>query len=220
MLSQAGKKPIQVLPFILLAGVVLGAMITHQWNRSQAGGQDDGAPPPPPTASATQQYFFSVPAQPAEDTFTLDLGAPEVGSLAPDFELNDASGNPIRLSDLRGSVVVINFWASWCDPCRDEMPILQKLSDKYAEKGLAVLGVNTTYTDSRDEAVSFINELELTFPILFDDTGVVGEKLYKVFGLPTSYWIDQAGYIQSFQLGALTEDQMLEILSSLLDLKQ
>ena len=75
MLSQPGKKPIQVLPIILLAGVVLGAMITYQWNRSQAGGQDDGSPTPPPTSSATQQYFFSVPAQPAEDTLTLDLGS-------------------------------------------------------------------------------------------------------------------------------------------------
>ena len=220
MLSQPGKKPIQVLPFILLAGVVLGAKITYQWNPSQAGGQNDGSPTPPPTASTTQQYFFSVPAQPAEDTLTLDLEAPEVGSLAPDFELNDASGNPIRLSNLRGSVVVINFWASWCDPCRDEMPILQSLYEQYAEKGLVVLGVNTTYTNSRDDAISFIEELDLTFPMVFDETGAVGEKLYKVFGLPTSYWIDQAGFIRSFQLGALTKDQMLVILSSLMDLKQ
>ena len=214
------KKPIDVLTFIILGGMVLGLVIVWQWNRSQAGGQDDSSPTPSPTASVTQEYFFSVPARPTEDTLTLDLGAPEIGTLAPDFELNDVAGNPIRLSDLRGSVVVINFWASWCDPCRDEMPILQKLSDKYAEKGLVVLGINTTYTDSRDETVSFINELELTFPILFDDTGAVGEELYKVYGLPTSYWIDEAGIIRSIQLGALTEDQMLVILSSIMDLKK
>ena len=100
------------------------------------------------------------------------------------------------------------------------MPILQSLYEQYAEKGLVVLGVNTTYTDSRDDAISFIEELDLTFPMVFDETGAVGEKLYKVFGLPTSYWIDQAGFIRSFQLGALTEDQMLVILSSLMDLKQ
>lgn len=220
MLSPPGNKPIQLLPIIILAGIALGAMITYQWNRSQEGSQDDSPPTPFPATSITQQYFFSVPARPTEDTLTLDLGAPEVGTLAPDFELNDVAGNPIRLSDLRGSVVVINFWASWCDPCRDEMPILQKLSDKYAEEGLVVLGINTTYTDSREDAISFIEDLDLTFPMVFDETGAVGEKLYKVYGLPTSYWIDEAGYIQSFQLGALAEDQMLEILSSLMDLKQ
>ncbi|HWR65364.1 MAG TPA: TlpA disulfide reductase family protein, partial [Bellilinea sp.] len=198
MQSRLGKKTIHVLPIIMVAGVVFGLLINWQLNRNQAGGQDDGLPTPSPTSSSTQQYFFTVPAQPTEDTLSLDLGAPEVGTIAPDFELNNAVGDPIRLSDLRSSVVVINFWASWCDPCREEMSILQKLSDEYANKGLVVLGINTTYTDSRDDAISFIEELDLTFPMVFDDTGAVGEKLYKVFGLPTSYWIDEAGYIQSF----------------------
>jgi peroxiredoxin len=98
------------------------------------------------------------------------------------------------------------------------MPILQDLYERYSMDGLIILGVNTTYTDSREDSVSFAKELGLTFPILFDDTGAVGETLYKVFGLPTSYWIDRDGVIRSFQLGALTEDQMLVILSSLLEL--
>ncbi|MFZ3079618.1 MAG: TlpA disulfide reductase family protein [Bellilinea sp.] len=169
------------------------------------------------TPTPDQGYFFTVPAQPTENTLFLNLQTPKVDTAAPDFELPDRFGNAVRLSDLAGSVVVVNFWASWCQPCREEMPVLQAISEKYADQGLVVLGVNTTYTDSRAEALAFIDELKLTFPILFDETGEVGEEMYRVYGLPTSYWIDREGIIRSVQLGAMTENQMLEILTPLLE---
>jgi thiol-disulfide isomerase/thioredoxin len=207
-----------VLTYIILGGLLLGLLVSWQWNRATGVQKTAGLPNQSADRSATPVYFFSVPAQPTEETLTINLGAPAVGTIAPDFVLFDVNANPFRLSELRGSVVVINFWASWCDPCREEMPILQDLYERYSMDGLIILGVNTTYTDSWEDAVSFAKELGLTFPILFDDTGAVGETLYKVFGLPTSYWIDRDGVIRSFQLGALTEDQMLVILSSLLEL--
>lgn len=199
-----------VMITIIIAGITLGLLTARLLNM-----QNDLTPVATPTPDPG--YFFTVPAQPTENTLFLNLQTPKVGSPAPDFELPDRFGIPIRLSALTGSIVVINFWASWCQPCREEMPILQAISEKYTDQGLVVLGVNTTYTDSLDEALAFVDELKLTFPILFDETGEVGEEMYKVYGLPTSYWIDREGVIRSVQLGAMTEDQMLEILTPLLE---
>ncbi len=199
-----------VLMTIVIAGITLGLLAAGLLNS-----QNDLKPAMTPTPD--QGYFFTVPVQPTENVLSLNLQTPKAGSAAPDFELPDRFGNAVRLSDLAGSVVVINFWASWCQPCREEMPVLQAISDKFADQGLVVLGVNTTYTDSLDEALAFVDELKLTFPILFDETGEVGEKKYMVYGLPTSYWVDRRGIIQSVQLGAMTEDQMLEILTPLLE---
>lgn len=199
-----------VLITIIIAGITLGLLMAGLLNT-----QNDLTPVTTPTPD--QGYFFTVPAQPTENTLFLNLQTPKVGSAAPDFELPDRNGNAVHLSALAGSVVVVNFWASWCQPCREEMPILQAISEKYADQGLVVLGVNTTYTDSLDEALAFVDELKLTFPILFDETGEVGERKYRVYGLPTSYWIDREGVIRSVQLGAMTEDQMLEILTPLLE---
>lgn len=199
-----------VMITIIIAGITLGLLTAGLLNM-----QNDLTPVATPTPDPG--YFFTVPAQPTENTLFLNLQTPKVGSPAPDFELPDRFGTPIRLSALTGSIVVVNFWASWCQPCREEMPILQAISEKYADQGLVVLGVNTTYTDSLDEALAFVDELKLTFPILFDETGEVGEEMYKVYGLPTSYWIDREGVIRSVQLGAMTEDQMLEILTPLLE---
>jgi len=203
---------------VIAGGLVLGLLGAWQLNHSFNPPNEKVGEIQPTAETGGPVYNFSVPAQSNEDVLTLDLGAPEIGTLAPDFVLNDLAGKPVRLSDLRGSVVVINFWASWCNPCREEMPVLQAFYDQYANQGLVVLGVNATYTDSKTDAISFVEELGLTFPMLFDETGEVGDQLYKVVGLPTSYWIDQDGIIRSFQLGALTEDEMKAILSTLIEL--
>jgi peroxiredoxin len=137
--------------------------------------------------------------------------SPKIGLKAPDFSLPDREGKTVRLSDLRGKVVVINFWASWCLPCRAEMPDLQEVSEKYLDEGLVVLGVNTTYVDKRADALAFIDELKLTFPILFDESGDVGEDNYSVISLPTSYWIDRSGTIQVIHVGAMSRDQMIDL---------
>jgi peroxiredoxin len=203
---------------VIIGGLVLGLLGVWQLNRSFNPPMEKDGEIQLTAEIDGPVYNFSFPVQSNEDVLNLDLGAPEIGTLAPDFVLDDLAGNPVQLSDLRGSVVVINFWASWCDPCREEMPVLQAFYDQYADQGLVVLGVNATYTDSKSDAVSFIEELGLTFPMLFDETGEVGDQLYRVVGLPTSYWIDQDGIIRFFQLGALTESEMKVILSSLIEL--
>jgi thiol-disulfide isomerase/thioredoxin len=203
---------------VIVGGLVLGLLGAWQLNRSFNSAKETVGEIQLTAEADSPVYNYSVPVQPNEGVLRLNLGTPEIGTLAPDFVLDDLTGKPVRLSDLRGSVVVINFWASWCDPCREEMPVLQAFYDQYADRGLVVLGVNATYTDSKTDAISFVEELGLTFPTLFDETGDVGDKLYKVVGLPTSYWIDQEGIIRSYQLGALTEGEMKVILSSLMEL--
>ena len=106
-----------------------------------------------------------------------------------EFSLPDLRGNPVSLKDFRGKVVFVNFWASWCVPCREEMPSMERLYQKYRAKGLLMLAVN--YRESRKEAQAFVDELKLTFPTLLDDGTV--STLYGVFGLPATYLIDRQG---------------------------
>jgi len=96
------------------------------------------------------------------------------------------------------------------------MPALQAIAQEYADQGLVVLGVNTTYTDSREDALEFIDALGLTFPILFDETGEVTEKSYGVFGLPVTFWIKPDGTIHLIKVGPSVQKEMAELADLLL----
>jgi peroxiredoxin len=130
-------------------------------------------------------------------------GGARAGSPAPDFTLFDLAGDPVSLSQQRGKVVLINFWTSWCGPCRNEMPALQAAYDELGDQGLVVLGVNWTKVDTAREARAFVQELDLTFPILLDTEGQVSEDLYQVLGLPTSFLVGRDGTILSVRIGEL-----------------
>ena len=125
-----------------------------------------------------------------------------VGELAPDFEVKTIDGGTIRLSELRGQTVVLNFWASWCSPCRAEMPEFQQLWEERAPRGdLTVLAVNFLREDSVPDATRFARELELTFPVAFDTPeGDIGRR-YAVRGLPATFFIDREGVVRDAQLG-------------------
>ncbi len=125
---------------------------------------------------------------------------PEEGHVAPDFSLKTLEGKTVRLSDLRGKkVVLLNFWATWCPPCRLEMPTMQKIYSDYKQKGLEILAINIE-PDATEEISEFINELRLTFPILLDTDMKVTRK-YRLIGLPVSMLIDRQGIIRSKSLG-------------------
>jgi len=141
----------------------------------------------------------------------------KVGLPAPDFILADRDNNPIHLSDLRGKVVILNFLASWCQPCRDEMPDLQTLADEYANRGLVVLGINNTYIDDRNDALAFLDELKITFPNVFDEDGDVSVMSYSIYGLPTSIWIDPTGNVQWVKIGPMSPDEMVTTAEQLLN---
>lgn len=113
-------------------------------------------------------------------------------SRAPDFSLPNLleENEKVRLRDFRGKLLMLNFWASWCVPCRDEMPAMERLYRQYRDQGFVILGVNIQ--DDKKSAVAFVKELKLTFPMAFDPNGEVG-RLYGAWGLPATYLIDPNG---------------------------
>ena len=138
------------------------------------------------------------------------ISAPQKGFLAPDFTLETGDGETIRLSDLRGSPVVVNVWTSWCPPCREEMPALQRVYRDYQDQGVVILGLNSTSQDTRDAALSFAAEQGLSFPILLDEGGEA-TRLYKVRALPTTFFIDAQGTIQEVIAGGPMSEALLRI---------
>lgn len=139
-----------------------------------------------------------------------------VGKPAPDFTLKTIDGKVVKLSYFKGQAVLINMWASWCPPCRDEMPGIQTAYEKYKDKGLVVLGINFTVQDNLADVKSFVEELKLTFPILLDETGEVSAGWYGMRALPTSYFVDAHGVIQRIQVGAMLPDKLAEFLDEII----
>ncbi len=115
------------------------------------------------------------------------------GRTAPDFVLKSATGENLRLSEYRGDVVMINFWATWCGPCRQEMPLLDELYGRYQRVGFSLLGVNID-DDSR-RAMAMVNELGVNFPVLFDEEKKVS-KLYEVEAMPLTILLDREGTVR------------------------
>lgn len=145
---------------------------------------------------------------PAEGTTNGHIPAPQEGFLAPDFALQDMNGQTVRLSDLRGQPVLLNLWASWCPPCKEEMPAMQNAFEIYAPQGFTILAVNTTFQDQRSSALRFAEESGLTFPILFDVDGTVSRQ-YHTRLMPTSFFIDQEGIIRRVVLGGPMSEALL-----------
>jgi len=136
------------------------------------------------------------------------IPAPRKGFLAPDIPLVTMDGQAIRLNDLRGSAVILNFWASWCPPCRAEMPALQQVHTQFQGKDLIVVGVNATSQDALDAAAQFLSENHLSLPVAFDFDGVAMEK-YQVRALPTTFFIDSEGVIQDISVGGPMSEAFL-----------
>lgn len=117
---------------------------------------------------------------------------------APDFTLEDAQGQAVTLSELRGQVVMINFWASWCGPCRQEMPLLEQIHQRYEPLGFKLLGVNVEENPADGQA--FLAERPVSFPVLYDpDNGL--SKLYDVVAMPSTVLIDRQGNIRYLHHG-------------------
>lgn len=137
-----------------------------------------------------------------------------VGEQAPDFELSTLEGEKIRLSDLEGQKVILNFWASWCPPCKKEMPEMQSFYEAYHEE-IVILAVNTAEKNP-DNAKKFVEENGFTFPILIDDDSKIGGDIYKALALPTTYFIGTDGKIQlERKIGPMTFDEMVDIKNKL-----
>ncbi len=140
----------------------------------------------------------------------LDRNAPVVGQPAPDFALRRADGSVVRLGDLRGRVVWVNFWATWCVPCKQELPLIQKLYSEKQSQGLEVLEVN--YAEAVSDASAYFSEGRYTMPLLLDSAGSVYAQ-YRLNGLPDSFFIDRDGKLHAMYFGNLSEAKMRERLA-------
>ena len=134
-----------------------------------------------------------------------------IGEPAPDFILRDLEGETVQLSDLRGEVVWINFWATWCGPCKKELPVIQTIYDEKKAEGLAVLALNLE--ESADKARDFFDENGWTMPVLLDSAGTVYDQ-YRLQGLPDSIFVDRNGVVTGFQYGEITESKARERLAA------
>ena len=134
----------------------------------------------------------------------VDNRSVQVDELAPDFRLQDLDGRVVMLSDFRGKTVILNFWATWCPPCREEMPEFQAIWDERGTGGsddLVVLAVNFLRDDSVGAATKFIEANEFTFPVVFDTTRGDVAARYGVRGLPATFFIDRNGIVRTTALG-------------------
>ncbi len=136
----------------------------------------------------------------AVSTFAVTASADQ----APDFTLQSSTGENVRLAEQRGQVVMLNFWASWCGPCRTEMPLLDEMSQRYSAAGFVLYGVNVE--EDNTDAKKLIKDLGVTFPILYD-TESKASSLYNVDAMPTTVVIDKKGEVRYVNRGYKPGDE-------------
>ena len=137
--------------------------------------------------------------------------AARIGELAPDFQLPNMEGQIIPLSDFRGEPVLVNFWASWCGPCRAEMPYIQEVYEGWLEQGLVVLTINQG--ESLSTVENFMQSGNYSFPVLLDTQGQVANQ-YGILGTPTTFFIDGDGIIQATRIGPFLSKADIEMMLS------
>lgn len=178
-----GNKMIKLLPIIM--GVVILA--------SGCGSQPDSPNVSPNTTNPV--------------TTPLAVEGISIGNRAIDFQLQSLDGKTVKLSDFRGKPVLLNFWATWCGPCRSEMPYLQQISDNSTATGLVMLAVDAG--ENATVVQKFMTELNLTIPVLLDTDKAVS-KSYSITAIPSTFLIDKNGIIQKKILGAFPDKQSIE----------
>lgn len=132
------------------------------------------------------------------------------GEKAPDIELPQDGGESMSLNDVRGTFVIMNFWASWCEPCIREFPLLDQIHQEFSDEEINVLAVNmSSFERTMDEAMEFLDDRPVTMPVLFDTDREMADE-YQVAGLPTTYLINEEGIIVDIIMGEVTEEMLIE----------
>jgi len=188
-----------IATLLLFAAIVAMVLMVTLWDADERGSAA-------PVGSDDPETAQPVSAPP------ITLGTVRIGSTAPDFTLISLSGETVSLSDYAGRPVMINFWASWCPPCRAELPLLAAAHDRYQDQGFEILGV--TVNDSAYGAQDFVDRIGATWPILLDDDGLAWTA-YGGVGLPTSFFVDAAGLVQDARIGPVNEAQLSAHLASI-----
>jgi len=201
------------VPVILvMVGVGIGLALGWTYLGAEIGPPQRDAADSSFDVTAGPPLFATLPSSSAAGAGS----APIPGATAPDFTLRQLEGGEVRLSDYRGRPFLINFWASWCTPCRIEMPELVKTYEAHRDQGFVILGVNLTYLDSLPDVEAFVEEFHMSFPVLLDEQGLVAERLYRMRGLPMSVFVNRVGVIVRIQYGALSGSQLEDYLKEIL----
>ena len=178
---------------VLLPVLVIGAIAFAIWWIDY---RDSGG-----STSVSGERYGSTALPEDLRTLAAKVG-PQEGEVAPDFLLPTLDGPDVRLSDLRGKAVIVNFWATWCAPCRRELPQFVAAYDRYKDQGLVILGVNVQ--EDRDTVRRMAQDFGLKYPLPIDSTGSVVDS-YKLLGLPTTYFIDRNGVVRSVFRGPFVQ---------------
>lgn len=187
------KKIIGKVVVLSLVAIMLGTFIKQQIERSEA-------------TSPSVGYEVNL----------TDKEGVQKGDMAPNFTLQTLDGKTVSLADYKGKKVVVNFWATWCTPCRTEMPHMQKYYQKYAQdENVEILALNLTYNDKGpDNVQKFVNSYDLTFPILLmEDDQLL--TTYEVLTIPSTMFIDTEGRIQTHYTGMVDEEKMVQYIGQL-----
>lgn len=152
---------------------------------------------------ATSVYFILRDRTPQTDLSTVPA---KVKFPAPELTLTDSQGVSRSLADYRGQVVLVNLWATWCPPCKEEMPTLQAFYDKYRESGFIIVAINDG--DPKADVLQFVEDYELTFPVWLDPTYIATEQAFNTLNLPTSFVIDRSGTIQLTWVGGIDAETL------------
>ena len=186
------RAPTGLFRRFLVPVIVITAIVAAIWWLES---RNDGG------VSPTGERYGPVELPAALRSPGLDVKAEE-GALAPDFLLGRLDGSELRLSDLRGQPVVLNFWATWCAPCRKEIPQFVDASERFREQGLVVVGVNLQ--EGKSIVRPYADDFGMDFPIVIDVDGEVGDA-YRLLGLPVTYFIDRDGIVRSVFTGPFEE---------------
>lgn len=156
--------------------------------------------------STPNSPFQTAPTVPPLTAESLETGI-QMGEIAPDFELMTLEDVSASLSARRGGTVLVNFWATWCPPCMDELPAFETIFREYRDSGLDILGVNATDQDTASSVRDVIDDVGLTYTVVLDEQGLV-QRQYAIQFFPTTYFIDSNGVIRDIVIGGMTEDEL------------
>ena len=201
----SGRQLLVAVGAVVASAVLLVAVTTPLGSAGMTAGPVDPRATPFVIASPPAQGLRPGSTAP-EFTIPLDDGTT--------YQLTDLDGRPITLASLRGKVVWVNFWASWCPPCQQETPILRELSERYRDRGLEIVGVSVQET-SADDVAAYARRYQLPYTIGFDGSGHVFRE-YKVYALPTQFFLDTNGVIVETVNGPVDEAGASALIESLL----
>jgi peroxiredoxin len=161
---------------------------------------------------AASGYYILRTLPPQTDFSTVPA---EVNFAAPEVTLNDTQGISRSLIDYRGQVVLVNLWATWCPPCKEEMPTLQTFYDKHKDKGFVIIAINDG--DPTPDVLQFVEEYRLTFPVWLDPTYYATEQAFKTLNLPSSFVIDRNGTVRQSWVGGINRRTLDKYVAPLID---